>query len=107
MGWDPDCPVAWLRVYEAIPRVPGEDPVPPLPGEHPDYLAGQVWWAIATPADLGNRLEPSIRYGELPSNTVEQVPALPLQAGQPYLVRVTVISPDGFEAAGMWGVFTP
>jgi len=107
MSWSPTCSVARLRVYEAIPRVPSEDPVPPLPGEHPDYLAGQLLWAIASLDGLGNRLDPGLVYAEVPGNAIEQVPSLPLQAGQPYLVRLTVLSPDGGDDLGAWGVFTP
>lgn len=81
--------------------------MPPLPTEHPDFVAGSLMWGIVSPDSLGNRLEASVRYGEAPANAVEQKPADPLQEGQPYLVRLTVRDPDGLPGVVAWGLFTP
>ena len=59
------------------------------------------------PTRLGNRLDPSIRYGQVPANTLEQKPDESLQHGQPYLVRLTVRSAEGLNDYSAWGVFTP
>jgi hypothetical protein len=99
--------VATLDVDEAHPRTPSEDPVPPLPTEHPTHAAGTLMWGISSPDSLGNRLETSVRYGELPADASEEKPADPLQDGQAYLVRLTVLDPDGFGGAVAWGLFTP
>lgn len=107
IGWEPGCSVATLDVYEAHPRTPGEDPVPPLPTEHPTHAAGTLMWAISSPDSLGNRLGTSVRYGVLPAGAVEIKAAAPLQDGQPYLVRVAVLDPDGFDAPVAWGLLTP
>jgi hypothetical protein len=107
IDWEPGCSVAALDVFEAHPRPPSEDPVPPLPTEHPDFVAGSLMWGIASPDSLGNRLEASLRYGEAPVNALEQKPADPLQEGQPYLVRLTVRDPEGFTGLIAWGLFTP
>src|SRR5687767_5753367 len=106
VSWEPECSVATLDVYEAHPRTPSEDPVPPLPTEHPTHTAGTVMWAISSPDGLGNRLETSIRYGEAPGDALEQA-AEPLHDGQPYLVRLTALDPDGFVGPIAWGLFTP
>jgi hypothetical protein len=107
ISWEPSCTVASLDVYEAHPRTPSEDPVPPLPTEHPTHAAGTLMWAIASPDSLGNRLRSSVRYGEVPGVALERKAATPLQDGQPYLVRLIALDPDGFVGAIAWELFMP
>jgi hypothetical protein len=107
IDWEPGCSVATLDVYEAQPRPLSEDPVPPLPTEHPTHAAGALMWSISSPDSLGNRLEASVRYGQVPGNALEPKAAEPLQGGQPYLVRLTALDPDGFGGSVAWGLFTP
>ena len=91
IDWSPDCRVASLAVYEAVPvppPQPGEDPVPTLPGGIPGYSRGnQLWW-ITSPEVAGNLIEGSVRYGQVPGNADEQQPPAPLVAGHSYIVEL-------------------
>jgi hypothetical protein len=109
IGWSPDCRVATLGVYEAVPLPPdGGDQVPPLPGDIPGFRPGNTLWRIDSPDAAGNWLEPSIRYGHVPQGAHEVTPAAPLVAGQRYIVVLEAASPDGSFARRHWsGLFQP
>ena len=99
IGWSPGCRIASLTVYEAVPippAQPGEDPVPPLPGDQtPGYYNGsQLWW-ITSPEVAGNLIEPSVRYGHVPGDAEELQPAAPLVAGKHYIVELVARPIDG------------
>ena len=92
IGWSPACRVASLAVYEAVPippPQPGEDPVPPLPGDQtPGYNSGNQMWRIMSPEVPGNLIEPSVRYGDVPGGADEQQSPVPLVAGKRYIVEL-------------------
>jgi hypothetical protein len=106
IGWSPDCSVASLSVYKAVPVGPGD--VPTLPGSLPGITAGAQMWHITAPPSAGNVLDPSIRYGHAPELAIEGAPALPLVSGQLYLVVVEVVLADGAPPWPKWtGQFRP
>ena len=64
--WEPQCSLSTLVVLNDVQ---------------------QVMWNIRAPTGE-NTLESRIRYGEVPSGAVEEAPAIALQAGAAYTVRV-------------------
>lgn len=95
--------MANLAVYEAVPippPQPGEDPVPPLPGDQtPGYNAGSQLWRITSPEVAGNLIEPSVQYGHVPGGADEQQPPVALVAGNAYIVELVTQPVDATHEA--------
>ncbi len=109
IAWSPDCPVAFVGVYEAEPIPPGQAETPQLPGEPEGAVAGRAMWELYNSDSVGNVLEPGVRYGRVPRRGLERAPAEPLEVGRLYLVFVAVQSVDGNGGipVGRWGRFQP
>jgi hypothetical protein len=106
ISWSPDCRVASLGVYEAVPVGPGD--VPTLPGTLPGLTTGTRMWQITSPTTAGNLIEPALQYGQPPADASEGSPALPLMTGQQYLVVLQVQRTDGGWPPLQWtGQFRP
>ena len=97
IGWTPDCSVNKISVFQALTaQDPGGDPI----------FVGPEMWEVHASQIAGNTIDPSVRYGQVPSGTTEGSPALPLIAGQPYVVFVSVLALNG-PSTGTRLFFTP
>ena len=68
-SWSPPCEVSSLAVFDA---------------------GGDVYWAFNTGVGR-NALTPTIHYGQLPPNGIEETAPRPLQGGYGYTVRVFLL----------------
>lgn len=97
IDWSPNCAVNKITVVQALtPEDPGGDPIP----------VGQVMWEVHASQLAGNIIEASVRYGEAPDGTTQDVAPLPLTAGQPYVATVSAVSLNG-PSTGNRRFFTP
>lgn len=97
IGWTPDCAAHQIAVFVALtPEDPGGDPI----------SVGAEMWEVNSSQIVGNTIEPSVRYGQVPSGTMQGASPQPLVAGQPYVVVVSTLALNG-PSVGARRFFTP